>query len=138
MAETVLITGASGNVGSEVVRQLSSITCINIKAAGHSVKSITRFLKSDYRIEPIEFDYGRPDTLRQALSGADIFLLTPFQSDMVELSSNLLKEIENAGNIKHIVKLSVMGADAEPRITGGRLHRHAEKMIEESGIPFTF
>jgi uncharacterized protein YbjT (DUF2867 family) len=81
----------------------------------------------------------RPDTLRKALNGADkLFLLTPFQSDMVELSSNLLKEIENAGNIKHIVKLSVMGADAEPGITGGRLHRQVEKMIEESGIPFTF
>jgi uncharacterized protein YbjT (DUF2867 family) len=65
-------------------------------------------------------------------------LLTPFQSDMVELSSNMLKEVKNAGNINHIVKLSVMGADAEPGITGGRLHRQAEKMIEDSGISFTF
>jgi uncharacterized protein YbjT (DUF2867 family) len=140
MAETILITGASGNVGSEVVKQLSSATKdIDIKAAGHSVKSVTRVLKPGDRIQPIEFDYGRPDTLRQALNGADkLFLLTPFQSDMVELSSNLLKEVENAGNIKHIVKLSVMGADAEPGITGGRLHRQVEKMIEESGIPFTF
>jgi uncharacterized protein YbjT (DUF2867 family) len=140
MGETILITGASGNVGSEVVKQLSSTTKdIDIKAAGHSVKSVTRVLKPGDRIEPIEFDYGRPDTLRQALNGADkLFLLTPFQSDMVELSSNLLKEVENAGNIKHIVKLSVMGADAEPGITGGRLHRQVEKMIEESGIPFTF
>jgi hypothetical protein len=40
---------------------------------------------------------------------------------MVELSSNLLKEIKNVGNIKHIVKLSVMGADAEPETTGSRL-----------------
>jgi hypothetical protein len=38
---------------------------------------------------------------------------------MVEQSFNLLKGIkENTGNIKHIVKLSVMEADAEPGITG--------------------
>jgi NmrA-like family/Antibiotic biosynthesis monooxygenase len=48
-----------------------------------------------------------------------------------------LKEVENAGNIKHIVKLSVMGVHAKPGVTGGRLHRQVEKMIEESGIPFT-
>jgi uncharacterized protein YbjT (DUF2867 family) len=57
---------------------------------------------------------------------------------MVELSSNMLKEVKNAGNTNHIVKLSVMGADAEPGITGGRLHRQAEKMIEDSGLSFTF
>ena len=57
---------------------------------------------------------------------------------MVDLSSNILKEVKNAGNINHIVKLSVMGADAEPGITGGRLHRQAEEMIENSGISFTF
>ena len=31
-----------------------------------------------------------------------------------------------------------MGADAEPGITGSRLHRQAEKIIGESEIPFTF
>ena len=141
MAETILITGASGNVGSEVVRQLSSSRKdINIKAAGHSVESVRKVIKSDDRIEPTELDYDKPDTLRQALKGVQkLFLLTPFQSDMVELSSNMLKEVKNAGNINHIVKLSVMGADAEPGITGGRLHRQAEKMIEDSGLSsFTF
>ena len=140
MAETILITGASGNVGSEVVRQLSSSRKdINIKAAGHSVESVRKVIKSDDRLEPTELDYNKPDTLRQALKGVDkLFLLTPFQSDMVDLSSNILKEVKNAGNINHIVKLSVMGADAEPGITGGRLHRQAEEMIENSGISFTF
>jgi uncharacterized protein YbjT (DUF2867 family) len=140
MAETILITGASGNVGSEVVRHLSSSRKdINIKAAGHSVESVRKVIRSDDRIEPTELDYDKPDTLRQALKGVQkLFLLTPFQSDMVELSSNMLKEVKNAGNINHIVKLSVMGADAEPGITGGRLHRQAEKMIEDSGISFTF
>ena len=90
-------------------------------------------------VESIQIDYYKPETLREALKGVDkVFLLTPFQSDMVELSSNLLKEIKNAGNVKHIARLSVMGADAEPETTGSRLHRQVEKMIEDSGISYTF
>jgi uncharacterized protein YbjT (DUF2867 family) len=139
MVETILVTGASGTVGSEVINQLSSATAdANIRAGAHSIESIKKVVKSDI-VEPIQIDYNKPDTLKDALKDVDkVFLLTPFQSDMVELSSNFLKEIENAGNIKHIVKLSVMGADSEPGIIGSRLHRQVEKMIENTGIPFTF
>ena len=66
-------------------------------------------------------------------------MLTPFQSNMVELSSNLVNVAKKkTGAVKHIVKLSVMGADAKPGITGGRLHRQAENIIKESGISYTF
>ena len=42
--------------------------------------------------------------------------------------------------VKHIVKLSHIRADPddEPQINITRLHHQAEKIIEESGIPFTF
>jgi uncharacterized protein YbjT (DUF2867 family) len=139
MVETILVTGASGTVGSEVINQLSSATTdANIRAAAHSIESIKKVIKSE-SVELIQIDYNKPDTLKDALKDVDrVFLLTPFQSDMVELSSKFLKEIENAGSIKHIVKLSVMGADSEPGIIGSRLHRQVEKMIEDSGIAFTF
>ncbi len=139
MVETILVTGASGTVGSEVVNQLASATAdANIRAGTHSIESTKKVVKSDI-VEPIQIDYNKSDTLKDALKDVDkVFLLTPFQSDMVELSSNFLKEIENAGNIKHIVKLSVMGADSEPGIIGTRLHKQVEKMIEDTGIPFTF
>lgn len=82
-----------------------------------------------------QIDFNEPETLRESLKATDkVFLLAPFQSDMVQHSSNMLTEIKNAGSIKQIVKLSVIGADSEP---GGRLHR-VEKMIEGSGIAYTF
>ncbi|TLX86036.1 MAG: SDR family oxidoreductase [Thaumarchaeota archaeon] len=139
MVERILVTGASGTVGSEVINQLSSATAdADIRAGAHSIEGIKKVVKSDI-VEPIQIDYNKPDTLKDALKDIDrVFLLTPFQSDMEELSSNFLKEIENAGNIKQIVKLSVMGADSEPGIIGSRLHRQVEKMIENTGIPFTF
>ena len=64
-------------------------------------------------------------------------MLTPFSADMVDISVQLVSNASNFG-IQHIVKLSVMGADAEPGITLSRWHREVEVCIEESGIPYTF
>jgi uncharacterized protein YbjT (DUF2867 family) len=69
-----------------------------------------------------------------------MFLLTPSDPNLVEFTSNLVKAAKNttAGKVKHIVKLSHIRADAKPQIQITRLHRLAGKVIEESGIPFTF
>ena len=111
--KTVLVTGATSMVGKELVKELSTNTKnIRIKAAGRSEENVKRIINSD-KVESIRFDYARPETLREAVRDVDsIFLITPFQSDMVELTSNLLREIKNVGNIKQIVKLSVLRGDS--------------------------
>ena len=64
--------------------------------------------------------------------------LSVFPSTMtIVFGLNLVNEAKEAG-VKYIVKQSILGADAEPGITPGSLHRQAEKVIEESEIPFTF
>jgi uncharacterized protein YbjT (DUF2867 family) len=137
LTETILITGATGTVGSEVVKQLSAKgENIIVKAAARSATDNT--FENLNRVQVVQLDYDKPDRLAVALKGVDkLFLLTPFQSNMVDLTSNLVSEAKKA-KVKYIAKQSVMGADAEPGITPGRLHRQAEKIIEESGIPFTF
>ena len=141
MAETILVTGATGTVGSEVVKQILSVKGekgeegMIVKAAARSANDSTF---RNLEVQVVQLDYNKPDSLSTALRHADkLFLLTPFQSNMVDLTSNLVNEAKKAG-VKYIVKQSVLGADAEPAITPSRLHRQAEKIIEESGIPFTF
>ena len=141
MGETILVTGATGTLGSEVVKQLLSAKGergredLIVKAAARSANDNTF---RNLEVQVVQLDYNNPDTLSAALRGVDkLFLLTPFQSNMVDLTSNLVNEAKDA-RIKYIVKQSVLGADAEPGITSSRLHRQAEKVIEESGIPFTF
>jgi uncharacterized protein YbjT (DUF2867 family) len=48
-----------------------------------------------------------------------------------------VNEAKKSG-VRHIVKQSVMGADMESVVGSLRLHRQAEKIIEEPGIPYTF
>jgi uncharacterized protein YbjT (DUF2867 family) len=140
MTETILVTGATGTVGNEVVKQLLAAKGqreedIIVKAAARSANDDTF---RNLGVQIAQLDYNKPDTLSTALRGVNkVFLLTPFQSNMIDLTLNLVNEAKNVG-VKHIVKQSVLGADAEQEITPSRLHRQAEKIIEESGIPFTF
>lgn len=151
MAETILVTGATGNVGSEVTKQLSNYTSdLNLKAAvrsgdaniSYSSKNSSGEQKDKGRVHQIVIDYDRPETIVQGLKNVDkLFVLTPTHPNIVEFTSNLVngaKKAEGKG-VKHIVKLSHIRADAhEPKTTITSLHRQAEKVIEESGIPYTF
>jgi uncharacterized protein YbjT (DUF2867 family) len=133
---TTLVTGATGTVGSEVVKQLSSAGQ-KVRAA---INSITRATSNDKLkgVELVEMDYNKPETLVAAFKDADkLFLLTPASPKAAELASNLVSEAKKAG-IRHIVKQSIIGADSELEVAHLRLHRQAEKIIEGSGIPFTF
>ena len=136
--ESILVTGASGNIGSEVVKQLLGVApAVSIKAAVHSRQNVKK-VKDDDRIEAIPIDYNERDTLREALKDVDkLFLLTPDVPNAPDLASNAVIEAKKAG-IGHIVKQSVMGADLEADVGTMRLHRQVEDIIEQSGIPFTF
>jgi uncharacterized protein YbjT (DUF2867 family) len=136
--ESILVTGASGNIGSEVVKQLSSATpAVKIKAGVHSAQSVKKVKDVD-RVEVVLIDYNESETLREALKYVDkLFLLTPDVPNAADLASNVVIEAKKAG-ISHIVKQSVMGADLEADVSTMRLHRQVEEIIEQSGIPFTF
>src|SRR5918995_2390831 len=136
--ETILVMGATGTLGGEVVKQLSSSTpAVNIKAGVHSAQNVKKVKDGD-RVEVALIDYNNPETLKEALSQVDkLFLLTPDVPNAPELASNLVSEARKAG-IRHIVKQSIMGADLEADVGTLRLHRQAERIIEQSEIPFTF
>ena len=134
--ETILVSGASGTVGSEVVRQLSSSRDVNIKAAARSVEKIKN-LEGD-NVKAVSIDYNKLESLKDALKNVDkLFLLTPDVPNAHELASNLVNEAKKAG-VRYIVKQSIMGADEGADVGTLRLHREAEKIIEESGVPYTF
>jgi uncharacterized protein YbjT (DUF2867 family) len=137
MSDVILVTGATGTLGSEVVRQLSNETSeVNIKAAIHTVDNAN---KVQYpRVETVQIDYDNQESLSKAFKGVNkLFLLTHASAKTVEHESNLVNEAKKSG-VTHIVKQSIMGADLKAEVEAMRLHRQAEIIIEESGIPFTF
>lgn len=79
-------------------------------------------------------DFNEPQTVAEALNSVDkLFWLTLPRPSVEEAPTNLIREAKKNG-VRQIVKLSVF------QFVGsiGRWHRHEEKIIEESGIPYTF
>lgn len=138
MSNTILVTGATGNVGSEVVKQLSAKGA-DVRACVHTPSKADKIRGPG--VEIVEVDYDKPDSVEAAFPGVErLFLLTPGWPGIektVEITAQLVEEAKKAG-VQHIVRLSVLWADAESKIPPFRWHRQAEEMIEESGIPYTF
>jgi uncharacterized protein YbjT (DUF2867 family) len=131
----ILVTGATGTIGSEVVRQLA--------AAGQKVRAFVRKPEKAEKlkgpnVEIAKGDLDHADSLRAALQGVDhVFLLSAGLDTISKTEPKVVEEAKKAG-VKHIVKLSVMGADMEPGGAITRAHRGSEKAIEASGIAWTF
>jgi len=129
----ILVTGATGKVGREVVRLLASDN-IPVRAF---VRDPAR--ASGVRLPGVDIaigDMGRPDTLDRALSGVNrVFLLSPADPEQVTLQGNVVQACKRMG-VARIVKISVAGGpDAATQI--GRWHWTTEKQIEASGLGFT-
>jgi uncharacterized protein YbjT (DUF2867 family) len=123
----ILVTGASGTVGSEVVKGLGASRA-RVRAAFR-----TRPQNVPEGVESVALDYNRPLTLRPALEGVETLFLV---SNSITPELTVVDEARHAG-VKRIVKLSVLHA-AEERYIFARWHRAVEKHIEASGIPWTF
>jgi len=127
----ILITGASGNVGREVVKQALAVG-LQIRA---TFQSPAVAAKAPAGLEGVIMDYAKPETIRAALHGVEkIFLVGPPVRDLPALEANFVREVRAAGR-KHIVKLSALGG-RESMFPSG--HRDSEENIEASGLPYTF
>ena len=130
----ILVTGAGGTVGSEVLKQLRAAGATT--RAGFHTKAKADKAKTA-GIDAVTLDFAARPSIAAALRGVDkLFLLGATAPNQVQLETNVVETAREAG-VRHIVKLSVLHADREDYIFG-RWHRAVEKAIEKSRVPYTF
>ncbi len=135
MAKTTLVTGATGTVGRDVTKLLSKKGAAVRAGVRDQAKARPRF---DDGIALATFDFEDDSPFAGALDGvAKVFLLPPLMPNQVEVANAFVDAAKRAG-VRHIVKLSAIGADASPPYTFGKWHAANEQHIRESGLAFTF
>ncbi|MBC6464485.1 NAD(P)H-binding protein [Actinomadura alba] len=128
---TVVITGATGNVGGNVVAGLLE--------RGVPVRVTSRdpggaVFPAGVEVAPA--DLTEPESLRAALVGADRVFLYPRMQD----PDALVAVLSEAG-VEHVVLLSSSAAAAEgveDDFNGGNLLRRIERPLAASGLTYTF
>ena len=131
----VLITGATGNVGMEVIKSLHVIDHqLDIYAGVRNVE-IDKIKLADYKVKFTHFDFTDITSYDSALDGCDIlFLLRPPQISEVEKYFKPIIDASAVKGVKHIVFLSVQGVEKIKIIP----HHKIEKLIVDSKIAHTF
>ena len=110
MESRILVTGATGNVGGEVVRELCGCGAAPL-AMVHAPEKGEPF--ADMGAEVCVADLRDPGLVRAALDGVDVlFMLMPVAPDMVAVGTALAQAAADAG-VKRIVKLSALYAERE-------------------------
>ena len=132
----ILITGATGNIGTEVIRSLETTRTNNMIIAGVRNISKARQLYPDFKnLDFRDFDFEDTQTFDKALENIDcIFLLRPPHiSDVDKYFKPLIQTITEKG-IMQIIFLSVQGAEKSKVIP----HNKIERLIKDSGLDFIF
>ena len=127
----ILVTGASGNVGKEVLKQMAHIG-VQVRATFQSPSSVA---SAPSGVEIAIMDYNKPETIRAALQGVQrVFLVGPPTQKLAALERQAMDQIKQS-EVQHVVKLSAMGGR---EATFPRLHAESEDYIKNTGVPYTF
>ena len=131
---TVLITGATGQIGGDTLRNLLADKTITLVAAVRSHAKAQPFTAQGIRTVIMDFD--QEHTLAPALEGIDrALLVTGYTVDMLRQSKAFIDQAKKSG-VQHLVHLGACGRD-DTTIGHWAWHQFVERYIEWSGFSFT-
>ena len=131
----ILVTGSTGNVGSNLVRELAK-SGVPARALVHEAEKSRQVQRPG--VEAFVGSFEDEASLREALDGVErLYLLSPPGVEvMVEQQLRVLSVAKGAG-VQHVVKQSSVCADERTDASIILAHRRIEEEIETSGIAWT-
>jgi uncharacterized protein YbjT (DUF2867 family) len=135
MNKKILVTGATGTVGSFLIERLTALGA-RMQVLARSRQQAENFAAR--HIDAFIGDFAHKPTLVPALAGVEkLFLLSAANPRQVEWQGNMIEAARRAG-VRHIVKLSASRASPDLRLPIKRWHYETEQQLKNSGVPYTF
>jgi uncharacterized protein YbjT (DUF2867 family) len=130
----ILVTGATGTIGRELVQDLQARK-VKFKVMVRRAEACAAFEAQG--IQPVIGDFSHPGTFPAVLAGAtEVFLLTTPSPDQVRQEGAFLAACGKAG-VRRIVRLSAQGANPWSASPLTRSHGLCEAQLEASGMAWT-
>ena len=130
----ILVTGATGITGVEIVRALLDLGNVP-RALARDPEKAARLLGDD--VEIARGDFADADSLAAACDGVEVaLLLTAPTPDTVADQARFVDAAKRAG-VRRVVKLSAAGAYPGAPQRFGDWHGRAERHLEASGLGWT-
>lgn len=128
----ILVTGAPGNVGSEVVYGLQQLG-VPFRIGAYDVGQARKVFGGDAEI--VHFDFLKPETYTHAFDGIEhLFLVRP--PNLSNIKRDIAPAIAEAvrAGVNHIIFLSIQGVEQNRVVP----HYKIEQAILASGADYTF
>jgi uncharacterized protein YbjT (DUF2867 family) len=125
----ILVTGATGNVGSALLRQLRA------HGAG-PIRGLTRDAASasfPAGVEAIEADLAQVTSLKPALEGSRALFLVP---GLGGADADLVAAARHAG-VEHVVLVSSITVQTHPHLPAAADNLAVESLLKDSGMAWT-
>jgi uncharacterized protein YbjT (DUF2867 family) len=130
---TVLVTGATGNVGSRVAQELRG-RGVPVRAFVRDADRASAVLGP--HVDLAVGDFAEPASIRAALDGVDVlFLACGNLPPQVTYERNVIDAAARTG-VRRLVKLSALGAEAGSRVDFWDWHARIERHLQASGVPW--
>ena len=131
---TILLTGATGSVSSAVIRTL--------QGAGHHLIGLVRdpAKAKPLAAQGVELrtgDLTHLRTIEGAFAGVDVAWLLAPPTALAPIQSSNALWAARLGGVKHVVRMSAVGAAHDAPNLNSRMHALSDAEIAGSGIPFT-
>jgi len=128
MTKRILITGATGNIGSEIVRQLKDKGADFVAGTSGGVID---------GVETVSINFGDKASLIAGMQGiSTVFMVLPNHPDMVAWGQNIIDAAKESG-VSHIVRSSGSLADKNSPLIVEDLLATTDEYLKDSGLNYT-
>ena len=128
MAGKILVTGATGNIGGEIVRLLKE------KNADFVAATSSRSIDG---VDSVALNFADTQSLEAAMQGiSTLFMVLANHPDMLTWGKNVIDTAKKCG-VNHIVRSSGSLADGNSSIGVSKVLAETDQYLKESGIDYT-